>query len=174
MTDKLLWQCGWGQIAAGEEVLSLNNKRLLLEERLDKVPGVQFISTISGHTAKNGSATFWIGCFVAYDKSDSSVGKLLSNFMHDVGLHIMPAMMNRKSVAEMVGWIAKDHKNASVKVSYLLSTRVNREGLIVLIGCKAVSTLTWFNLFIFRITLYAVTLSRWRLKLVASAIATLR
>ena len=120
-TDKLLWQCGRGKVAAGDEVLSLNNKRLLLEATLDKLPGVQFyFSTISGHTARNGSPTFWIGCFVAYAESDSSVGKFLTNFMHDVGLDIMPAMMNKKTVAEKVAWIAKDHNNACVKVSYLL------------------------------------------------------
>ena len=142
-TDKLLWQCSRGQIAEGEEVLSLNNKRLLLEERLEKLPGVQFvISTVSGHAAKRGSITYWIGCFVAYAESNSTVGKFLSNFMHDVGLEVMPPMKNKKGVAEQVAWIVKDHNNACVKVSYLVSKRVKRkrQALSVPFTCRTVST----------------------------------
>ena len=117
-TDKLLWKCARGQTVPGGEPLSLNNKRLLLESKLDDLPGVQFVfSTISGHTSKAGSPTFWVGCFVAYAESESTVGRFLENFMYDVGLSVMAPMKNRKSVAEQLAFIVKDHKNQCIKVS---------------------------------------------------------
>ena len=105
----------------GEDPLTLNNKRLLLENKIDNLPGVQFsISTVSGHTQRTGQDTFWIGFFVAYVESEGTIGSFLNNFMDDVGLYILPPMKQRPTIAEKLAFIMKDHNNACVKVILLL------------------------------------------------------
>ena len=100
----------------GEDPLLLNNKRLLVESKLDALTGVQFyLSTISGYKAKDGTIRFWAGFFVAFSPSDDTVGKFLFNIIHDTGMVTMPAI-GKKPLHEQLGLIVKDHKNACVQV----------------------------------------------------------
>lgn len=101
----------------GESPLALNNRRLIVEDKLQSLSGVQFfLSTVSGYkNARDGSNTFWTGFFVAVVPGHDTAGDFLFNAIHDAGLLKM-ADPGKTSLTEQLCILLKDHNNSCVKV----------------------------------------------------------
>lgn len=100
------------------QFLSLNNRRLIVEDKLKNCRAVQFFfSTISGYNAAGDRSNhFWTGFFVAYVDCDGVPGNFLFNAMHDAGLVIMGETSKKTSLVDRLSAIMKDHSNACVQV----------------------------------------------------------
>lgn len=104
------------QLEPGQNVLWLNNKRMLCETSLIKIPGVEIvISTIGGYEDSRRRIQYWTGFFVAYSERPETQGEVLWNTIHDVGL-ISVRDNGKKGWENRLFSILKDHRNNSVKV----------------------------------------------------------
>lgn len=98
----------------------MNNRRLIVEEKLQNCPSVQFFfSAMSGYkNPADGANRFWVGFFVTYVEDDCVAGDFLFNAMHDAGLQVMNEKGKKQTMIDRLALVLKDHDNACVQVSY--------------------------------------------------------
>ena len=104
------------KVRRGEVQLQLNNRRMIVEARLQEISGVQFVlSTMSGYSS-SGENVFWVGFLVAYTPCDGTRGDFVFNAVHDTGLEVIKTKAKNQTLLQQVGQLVKDHNNDCIEV----------------------------------------------------------